>query len=175
MEKPVASQKVRIAFTGHRPKYFKHPEVEKQNFFVCLSSFLSSRSRTNTNTVFILGGAQGVDSWGAEYAMKYGFPFELYTPFAFPIHTDGWSDEDKTFLKLCYEKATIAQVVNPGDFYAKGYAVRNSVLVKQSDFLVAYVTVMKSGSGHCIRYAQASNKNVFDLKTGRVLYGKYKT
>ena len=156
---------MKICISGHRPlkKYFKNPAREELLFIESLDAYLQTIEKEYT---FILGGACGVDHWGAKYCLANNIPFELHVPFPLRVHTKGWLKEDKFFLLEQHKKATKVKVLS--ELYnTQAYQRRNESMVDASDLLLTWYTHSKSGSGNCVRYAKKTNIKIVHLKKWR--------
>ena len=166
-----------VSVTGHRPHYFKDPVQERIAFRLNFHSFIRDRiphrlrhkdgkggHERIEGLIALCGGAQGVDTWAAEFCYEYGIPFHLYVPFEFDVHTKSWDEAAKLALRNCMDKCSKYVVVHQGQYYPAGYQKRNVALVDNSDTLVTYMEKMASGSGNCLKYAQRVGKEIIHLR-----------
>ena len=144
---------MRVAVTGHRPRYWTNPVDEKKQLFKQLDLYFKIYPPKG-DLVFLHGCALGVDMWFGEYAMENKIDLVLYSPFPVEVQVDeavmGYG-EIKTFRKqLNYAESVhvVSQTV-----YSQAYQKRNMVLVDNSDLVLGWYKVSRSGSGNCIRYA----------------------
>lgn len=155
---------IKIAFTGHRflNKYWSDFKKEKSNFIKKLRLYLST---LEGNYMFVVGGATGVDSLAAEYAIRNGIVFDLYVPFPVEIHSKFWDKKDKLFLlkshSLCRKKKIIAS-----RYYVGAYFQRDQAMVDDADLLISWYKKCnsKSGSANCVKYASTKGLPVIDLR-----------
>lgn len=158
---------MKIAFSGHRRKYFRNWEKEERNLIEKLQAYLSTIEKPY---IFIVGGALGVDSAIARYAIANSIPFELHVPFPVTIHSkqqakfDKATKEDAFFLleqhKRCIKRVTIAYEYSPDTYF-----FRDQSMVNACDVLLCYYFREASGTGKCVRYAKEIGKKVINLRT----------
>lgn len=157
---------MKIAFSGHRRKYFRNWPKEERTLIDRLQGYLSTIEKPYT---FIVGGALGVDSVIARYAISNEIPFELHVPFPVTIHShaqrrEGATQEDAWFLleqhKRCIKRFTVGY-----EYDVNNYFLRDQSMVSSCDLLLCYYFREASGTGKCVRYAREIGKPVVNLRT----------
>lgn len=137
-----------ISFTGHR--HLKYKDVV---------SHLESIHRDHPNASWIVGGAVGLDSHAAEFAMSHGIKFSLILPFPSPVMTKFWSPAQRDVLARSVKQCSHLSVLAPA-YDKAGYQARNVRMVDMSDMLVAFFDGSPGGTANCVRYAQSVNKSI---------------
>lgn len=150
-----------IAWTGHRPKDL-HPSFTYQQFAAILDGL---KVNERADIAFITGGALGIDTWAAEYAITRGIPLDLHLPFRFQVQSKGWSDYATKTLEAHIAQANSVKVIHPGDYDVSAYQKRNISMVDDADIVFTVWTGKKfGGTFNCIRYAlNSAHKEVYNL------------
>ncbi len=136
------SKECKIAFTGHR--YLRYEEVAPK---------LEELHRRNPNAIWITGGAIGLDSHAARFAMLHDIPLWLILPFPPAIMSARWSQSQKAFLLESIKYASKLSVLSPV-FSMRTYQDRNIRMVQLSDKLAAFFDGSKGGTANCVDYAR---------------------
>lgn len=135
-----------VAFTGHR---FIHEDE--------MLAHLADITAMFPNAVWICGGAIGVDSYAAKYAMTHSIPYILILPFPPDIMSKYWNFEQKRLLleTITHAKSVtiLSQVYN-----VKFYQLRNMAMVDAAQVLVAFFDGSSGGTANCVKYAKTKNK-----------------
>lgn len=154
---------MKIAFTGHRRKLWRHPGNEEFMFVEKLSAYLSSISEPYT---FIVGGCNGLDHWAGTYAISHKIPFDLYVPFPLLIHarTKGWTKEEQFTLLEHHKRCQTKRVVSD-TFDVNAYFTRDIWMANDCDLLISWYFKPNSGTGKCTTYAKSINKPIINLRT----------
>lgn len=139
---------IKIAFTGHR--YLSLWQVE---------SYLNKLREDFPNAVWITGGAVGLDSVAASYAMAHGIRLWLILPFPIHVMSKYWTPDQKRCLQDCWEYAEKTSVLAP-TYDVSIYQRRNERMVDLSDMVVAFWDGSNGGTGNCVRYAQSVGKRM---------------
>ena len=149
-----------IAWTGHRPKDL--PARTYMEFRDCLDA-LGMGARKNVE--FVVGGALGVDTWAAEYALSHHIPYTLILPFPVAVMAKFWNPAQASNLRTYAEGALSVQIIHDEDSYdVRAYQLRNEAMVNAADVVFAvwnYKAV--GGTANCIRYALSVGKDVWNL------------
>jgi uncharacterized phage-like protein YoqJ len=147
-----------IAFTGHRPKDLGG--LRYQAFADALDVLIHGR----TDIQFVVGGALGVDTWAAEYAMSRGISFTLITPFTISTMARFWSEIQTARLVSSAVHATNHIIINDGAYDVRSYDLRNHAMVDLADVVFAVYTGKRGGGTYnCIKYALAQGKPVYNM------------
>jgi hypothetical protein len=117
-----------LAWTGHRPDLFLHPELARAAVFETAREL-----RQHALERFLVGGQRGVDTWAAQAAIELHVPFTLLLPLAIDDFTADWSAPDR---KQLIEQVARADQVRIAD----GYSERNRQLAAGCDLMVAVWT-----------------------------------
>src|SRR5450756_2096896 len=80
--------KIKIAFTGHR--HLSSAQVV---------SYLNKLHQDYPDAIWITGGAVGLDTEAALYAMRHAIPLWLILPFPPLVMSKFWKDHQKTALR----------------------------------------------------------------------------
>jgi uncharacterized phage-like protein YoqJ len=132
-----------IAFTGHR--YVRENEMQ---------TVLDEVMRMYPGVTWICGGAIGVDSFAAKYAMTHGIKYILILPFPPKVMSKYWNDVQRNTLKETMAKAisvTVLSQVYDVAYYQK----RNISMVDAAQVLIAFFDGSSGGTANCVKYAQS--------------------
>ena len=148
-----------IAFTGHRPQDLAgiHPD----QFEHTLDQLGVG---TRLDVTFITGGALGVDTWAAHYAIGRHIPFELHLPFNPEVMGRFWTADDRAALAFLVYK-TKKLVVIGSDRYDKSlYQRRNESMVDAATQLFAVWNGKPyGGTYNCLRYAMQKGTPTYNM------------
>ncbi|MDW7726883.1 MAG: SLOG family protein [Candidatus Methanoperedens sp.] len=142
------NNKIKIAFTGHRR--LKSAQVE---------SMLNKIHTEFPDSVWITGGAVGLDSHAANYAMLHGIELWLILPFSPAVMTSRWNEQQKSFLDASIKYASKFTVLSPV-YNVRVYQDRNIRMVDLSDMVAAFWDGSKGGTGNCVGYARSIGKKM---------------
>jgi len=139
----------KIAFTGHR--HLKYVDVEQS---------LIKRHSDFPGTMWITGGAYGLDSHAARFALDHSIPLWLVLPFPAKILCARWPSGDAQDLlfrsvKYCAKLSVVSSV-----FSMASYQRRNEFMVDAADVLAAFFDGSQGGTANCVRYAQRVGKKI---------------
>jgi uncharacterized phage-like protein YoqJ len=153
-----------FAFTGHRPKDLP-PGFAMTATAWELDKFFAGKFQ---DVRFVTGGALGIDSWAAEYAIRQGVPFTLALPFPPAVMSKFWPDEAVDRLWVHIQKASDVQIIHDHHTYdVRAYQLRNEFMVNAADVVLAFWTGKPyGGTANCIRYALQAEKKVINLLPG---------
>lgn len=152
-----------IAVSGHRPKYFRNWEKEEILFIDRFHSYLQLVSEP---VELILGGADGVDTAAAKYAIFNKIPYQLHVPFPLTIHAKGRPTQEKKWELLeQHKKAKLVKIISY-TYDDNAYFERDKSMVNTCDILLAWYLRYntRSGSYKCVKYAKEIGKPVIFLK-----------
>jgi uncharacterized phage-like protein YoqJ len=139
----------KVAFTGHR--HLKYGDVE-QSLIKVHSDF--------PGAMWITGGAYGLDSHAARFALDNSIPLWLVLPFPSKILCARWPSGDaRDLLFRSVKECKRLSVVSPV-FSMASYQRRNEFMVDATDVLVAFFDGSPGGTANCVRYAQKAGKKV---------------
>lgn len=131
-----------IAFTGHR--YVREDEMQ---------TALDEVARLYPGATWICGGAIGVDSFAAKYAMTNGIKYKLILPFPPEIMSKYWNDTQKKVLNDTIAKASSVTVLTQA-YNVSFYQKRNVAMVDAAHILIAFFDGSSGGTNNCVKYAQ---------------------
>ena len=139
----------KVAFTGHR--HLKYSDVE-QSLFKLDSDF--------PGAMWITGGAYGLDSHAARFALDHSIPLWFVLPFPAKILCAKWPSGDARDLlfrsvKDCAKLSVVSPVFSMG-----AYQIRNEFMVDAADVLAAFFDGSQGGTANCVRYAQRVGKKI---------------
>ncbi len=139
----------KVAFTGHR--HLKYVDVE--------SSLIKLHSNF-PGAMWITGGAYGLDSHAARFALDNSIHLWLVLPFPAKILCARWPSGDaRELLFQSVKECTKLSVVSPV-FSMASYQRRNEFMVDAADVLAAFFDGSPSGTANCVRYASKVGKKV---------------
>ncbi len=144
----------KLAFTGHR--HLKYEDVVEELEFL---------SRNFPGAIWITGGAVGLDSHAARYALDHGIPLWLILPFPPAVMGKKWSQKDRDFLARCVKECAKLSVLSPV-YNVSIYQRRNERMVDLSDALAAFFDGSPGGTANCVRYAQAVHHKIIGFIGG---------
>lgn len=148
---------ITIAFTGHRPK-----DLPQGFTYPVFAGILDDFEIDHGS--FIAGGALGVDTWAAEYAIQRNLPLHLHLPFVPEVMSNFWSAQDRATLDRHIAAADSITIIHPAGYDVRAYQLRNESMVNASDVLYAVWTGKPyGGTANCIRYAQAIHRPMWNL------------
>jgi hypothetical protein len=149
-----------IAWTGHRPKDL--PPLFTYLRFRTILDTLGMGTRKDVK--FIVGGALGIDSFAARYALDHDIPFELHLPFQPATQSRGWSEADRNFLDHCVIRCEKLVVLGSDIYEVQRYQERNVSMVDAANTIFTVWTGKHiGGTANCIRYALDQLKPVYNL------------
>jgi uncharacterized phage-like protein YoqJ len=134
-----------IAFTGHR--YVQEDEMQ---------TALDEVARQYPGAIWICGGAIGVDSFVAKYAMNHNIKYQLILPFSPEVMSKYWNDVQKNILKETMAKALSVTVLRHS-YDVTFYQRRNVAMVDAAQILIAFFDGSSGGTANCVKYAQTKN------------------
>lgn len=119
---------MRIAGTGHRPKYFPGKYDEKDPWFLGLKENLKTKFRHHKDRIecVISGMALGWDTLLAQVAVSENIPFHAYIPF--PDQYKRWPQKSQDTFKFLAGKAEKVH-------YTSDYYYRTVFLDRDKDML----------------------------------------
>jgi len=139
----------KVAFTGHR--HLKYVDVE-QSLVKVHSDF--------PGAMWITGGAYGLDSHAARYALDNSIPLWLVLPFPAKILCARWPSGDaRDLLFRSVRGCARLSVVSPV-FSMASYQRRNEFMVDASDVLTAFFDGSPGGTANCVKYAKSVGRRV---------------
>ena len=136
----------KIAFAGHR-------SLTMADVFPGLDILLKEYGDSQ---IWITGGAMGLDSWAAKFAMDHSIELWLILPFPSKVLAAKWpmSSLFRKILDDSWSYASKVSVVSPR-FVMSAYQERNVRMVDLSDILAAFFNGSPGGTANCIRYARS--------------------
>ncbi len=132
-----------IAFTGHR--HWKYPEVK--------ASLDEISRKYGMDAVWICGGAIGLDSHAAQYAVENRIRLWLVLPFSPEVMSKYWNPAQKKVLEDTIKYAEKVSVLSPV-YNVRFYQERNQAMVDMSHILCAFFDGSPGGTANCVRYAK---------------------
>ncbi len=134
---------MKLSFTGHR-----HLRYE------VVLPLLQKVHAKYPGAIWITGGAVGLDSHAARYAMDNHIELWLILPFPPAVMSAKWSPAQKAFLKESVKYASKFSVLSPV-FAMRTYQDRNIRMVDLSDKLEAFFDGSRGGTANCVNYAKS--------------------
>lgn len=139
----------KIAFTGHR--HLKYADVV---------TMLNKLKEDYPGTMWITGGAYGLDSHAARFALDNSIPLWLVLPFPANVLCARWPSGDaRDLLFRSVKECTKLSVVAPV-YSMMFYQQRNEFMVDAADVLAAFFDGSQGGTANCVRYAQKAGKKI---------------
>lgn len=158
---------VKIAVTAHRPdKLGGYDILSPYNLDIAyiLREHLLVHIRAGKRIHAISGMALGGDTIFARVALKLksqGYPVELEAAIPFEGQASRWPASSQREWQGILSKADYVTCVSQGPYNPELMKIRNCYMVDQCDELIAiYNGDIKSGTGHCYRYALEQDKPV---------------
>ena len=139
---------IKIAFTGHR--YLSLKQVE---------SYLDKLYADHPDAIWITGGAVGLDSIAASFAMAHGIRLWLILPFPIHVMSKYWTPDQKRCIQDCWDYAEKTSVLAPV-YDVSIYQRRNERMVDLSDMVAAFWDGSSGGTGNCVGYARSIGKRM---------------
>lgn len=168
-------------FTGHRPNKF--PWGYKEND----ARFLEYKDKLKEVIVtlyskginwFIVGGAQGFDTWAAEIVIELKEKHkDIVLEVAIPCRTQDnlWSKKAKERYKNIIDNAQKLTIISH-EYTNLCMHQRNDYMLKKSSIVVAgYIEGVKGGTYSTIKKAQRLNKKVIIIENKKLLGLKQET
>jgi O-acetyl-ADP-ribose deacetylase (regulator of RNase III)/uncharacterized phage-like protein YoqJ len=143
--------KIKIAFTGHR--YLSLVQVE---------SYLNKLHQDFPDAIWITGGAVGLDTEAALYAMRHSIRLWLIIPFPPHVMSKYWTTDQRRCLQDCWGYAEKTSVLAP-TYDVSIYQRRNERMVDLSDMVAAFWDGSRGGTANCIGYAQSIGKKMVQV------------
>jgi uncharacterized phage-like protein YoqJ len=110
--------------------------------------------------MWITGGAYGLDSHAARFALDHSIPLWLVLPFPAKILCARWPSGDaRDLLFRSVRDCAKLSVVSPV-FSMASYQCRNEFMVDAADVLAAFFDGSQGGTANCVRYAQRVGKKI---------------
>jgi uncharacterized phage-like protein YoqJ len=139
----------KVAFMGHR--HLKFIDVE-QSLIKLHSDF--------PGAMWITGGAYGLDSLAARFALDHSISLWLVLPFPVKILCAKWPSGDaRDLLFRSVKNCAKLSVVSPV-FSMASYQCRNEFMADAADVLAAFFDGSQGGTANCVRYAQRVGKKI---------------
>lgn len=161
-----------IAGTGHRPAglTIKKSVMYSNALVNALAEFLKPYLERYKPEIVITGGALGMDTGLAVAALKYGAPLLVAIPHY--GHESKWGDKSKRLYYRILDKATWVVYTEQGPYEPWKMQARNEFMVDRADAVVALWSGAPGGTANCIKYAQAQDKQVYNLWDNWVRFKK---
>ena len=145
---------MRLAWTGHRPDLFAHPDAARRAVDDAARVMLQQGPLER----FLVGGQRGVDTWAAHAALELAVPFSLFLPLSIEEFTVDWTESDRAVLRDHARQAAEVRI-------AGGYRERNQLLASEGDLLIAVWTGQTGGgTAETIGFARASGTPVREVR-----------
>lgn len=138
----------RIAFTGHR--FLKWKDVH-DDLVLIHGEF--------PEAIWITGGAVGLDSSAAAYAMLHGIELWLILPFSPKVMTAKWSEAQARVLTESVKYARKFSVLAPV-YEVSVYQRRNERMVDLATMLAAFYRGSPGGTANCMKYAMQVGREI---------------
>lgn len=157
-----------VAVTGHRPSklgwgYNLQNEKYKYLYWV-LKTYIESFNATHC----ISGMALGVDTIFSFASIRYrdeNPKKNIIVECAIPCanQESQWSDYDKKIYHYLLDHSDKITMVSDKPYEPRLMMLRNQYMVDKCDRLLAVWDGSKGGTGNCIKYAMAKNKEIFRI------------
>ncbi len=137
---------MKISFTGHRHLTMSRVSPNLNSLY----------EEYGSNQIWITGGAMGLDSWAAKFAMDHGIELWLILPFPLQVLCAKWPplSQFRRILEDSWNYASKISVISP-IFVMSAYQDRNIRMVDLSDTLAAFFNGSPGGTANCVKYAKS--------------------
>ncbi len=132
-----------VSFTGHR-----HCQLSDVK-----ASLDESAQKYGNDVVWICGGAIGLDSHAAQYAMENKIRLWLVLPFTPEAMSKYWNPAQRKVLEDTIKYAEKVDILS-SVYNVRFYQIRNEKMVDSSEVLCAFFNGSPGGTANCIRYAR---------------------
>ena len=139
---------IKIAFTGHR--HLSSAQV---------ISNLNKLHQEYPDAIWITGGAVGLDTEAALYAMRHSIRLWLILPFPPHVMSKYWKDYQTLALRDTWAYAEKTSVLAPA-YEVSVYQRRNERMVDLSDMVAAFFDGSRGGTANCVKYVRSIDKQI---------------
>jgi len=161
-----AMKPVTCAFTGHRPQHLSFKFDEEAEGAKIIKARLMEEIELAVEdgyTVFISGGALGVDTWAALNVLEYKkqYPF-LRIELAIPCigQESRWSKKDKAMYAYLLDNVDAVIRTSRQPYYNGCMRMRNAFMVQRSSRLIAVFNGRYGGTSQTIDMANERGLNI---------------
>ena len=154
------------AFTGHRPQHLNFKFDEESDGAKLIKARLMEEIKLAVEdgyTVFISGGALGVDTWAALNVLEYKkqYPF-LRLELAIPCmgQENRWSKKDKERYAYLIDNADVVIRTSRQPYFNGCMRMRNAFMVQRSSRLIAVFNGKYGGTSQTITMAEERGVHV---------------
>ncbi len=158
--------KLKICFTGHRPKSLPWGYDETKKSCVLFKNVMFSiieKAILNGYTYFISGMALGVDMILAEMVLNLKNKYKnvmIECAISCANQEKNWSKLQQKRYRDILNNADIVHYVSKNDYFANCMNDRNRYMVSHCDAVIAVWNGKPSGTGNTIKIAKALGKKI---------------
>jgi uncharacterized phage-like protein YoqJ len=149
-----------IAWTGHRPK-----DLPRDLTYQRLAAVLDKLNvGQREDLMFVTGGALGVDTMAAEYAISRDIPLHIILPFEPEVMTNRWNPHQQQTLVRHIQMADEVTIIGGNKYDIEMYQARNIAMVDRATVVFTLWTGKRNGgTANCLRYAAEVEKPAYNL------------
>lgn len=157
---------IKIAVTGHRPKYLYGYDLSDQRWIALKSrikDFLLDTALEKDNIEAITGMALGVDTLFAQAVLELqeeGIPISLICMIPCLNQDRMWRAADKKRYKEILKRADDVIYVSDEEYHPALMMLRNHAMVDAADQVLAVWRGINGGTAEAVNYAKKRNKPV---------------
>ena len=151
-----------LCFTGHRPNKLKgyNPEDNSELLYAIrnkVEDFIINKGVS----IFINGGALGVDIWSALIVLRLKKKYPHITLIiAIPCkeHSSKWTPDSVKMYEDVLSRSDRNVIITNEDYNPGLMQVRNEWMVDKSDYVLGIWDGTKGGTNNCLQYARSQEK-----------------
>ena len=156
-------------FTGHRPNKlggYKTPN-KIYNVIKNILDLSVDRAISLGYDTFISGGALGVDQWALD--VLFGKRCRVIIARPFPSQDCRWPLESQKIYREMILKADEVVDVCEDPYESWKMQKRNEWMVDKSNLVIAVWDGSNGGTGNCVKYAKALNKEIWNVNFKKLI------
>lgn len=168
MSELLATSKMVVAFTGHRPPKLDMAWDGRSSADVAIRADMTDWLLELGCTDVITGMALGIDTNAARVAYQMGLPYHAYVPFK--GQEGRWPAARQADYHTALGLAASVVYTSSGGYNPAKMQVRNEYMADNCDVLLAYWDGSAGGTANCLRYADYKGVRIINSREERGLY-----